>query len=59
MIFEDVTRGSNSIERAGWSIPAVPSTQNSHIITRWPKYIRTMAELLRTLGNITQSFTEQ
>lgn len=58
MIFEDVTRGSNGIERAGWSIPAVPSAQNSHIITRWPKY-RTTAELLRTLGSVRQSFTEQ
>lgn len=58
MIFEDVTRGSNNAERAGWLIPAVPSAQNSHAITRWPKY-RTTAELLRTLGNIRQSFTEQ
>lgn len=45
MISEDVTRGSDVIEGAGWSIPAVPSAQNSHVITRWPKY-RTMAELL-------------
>jgi len=58
MISEDVTRGSNSIERAGWSIPAVPRAQNSHVIARWPKY-GTTAELLRTLGSVRQRFTER
>lgn len=58
MISEDVTRSSNSIERAGWSIPAAPSAQNSHVIIRWPKY-RTAPKLPRPLGNIRQSFIEQ